>query len=633
MSAWTRLKAARRTLAARRLRARATVAGRIGGAVALLAATTFLVVGVLAPPEHCPTVTRAELRASATEAVDWFVRNQRGSGRWLYLYDYETGEVDAEPYNVVRHAGAILGLEQAATAGLPGARASADRGTDWLLGRVIERDDWAAVSYTGEVAVGSSALFLSALAERRMATGDTDHDELMAQLGRFLVNQVEPSGGVLAYYDIRTEAPVPDVRSKYYTGEAYWALARLHRLFPDDGWDEAADRIGHYLATERDRQEGHRLAIPDHWAAYGLAETVGAPHGPGAPEGTDPSGRALTPAERSYARHQSGAFGAQVRWFAQLFGPWGSPTRWFRGVPRGGGYGVVGEALSGLWRVARVDPALADIEGPVAERALCNMGQAIEAQSTAEDAAATGDEDPGRIQGAWYRDGETRMDDQQHMISALLRAEAIAAAAPTGRGAPAPPAWLWLAALVAAMNPLRVAQAVRTPVGGRRLSEPPSPSAARVALGGATGAVAVLATAALADPVASALHMSAPALRLAAGVVGVIFGLVALLVRPSSAAPLGPDRAGTIVPVAVAVASPALFVGALSASLDRGLPVVVTALALGVGALAALVALVPPPVPARRYAPSRLLTRGGRVTGIVLVAASVALIVNAAYAP
>ena len=62
--------------------------------------------------------------------------------------------------------------------------------------------------------------------------------------------------------------------SKYYTGEAYWALARLHRAFPSEGWGKPADRIGAYLAKSRDEAEGHWPPIPDHWAAYGAAETV-----------------------------------------------------------------------------------------------------------------------------------------------------------------------------------------------------------------------------------------------------------------------------------------------------------------------------------------------------------------------
>ena len=133
---------------------------------------------------------------------------------------------------------------------------------------------------------------------------------------------------------------------------------------------------------------------------------------------------------------------------------------------------MVGEALSGLWRVSLREPELADIEGPVAERALCNAGQALEAQSGAEEAA--GFDEPGRVEGAWFRDGETRMDDQQHMISALLRTEAIAEAGPTQLNGPAPPFWLWFLVLVAAFNPLRVALAARLPE-----DRPPAPPDAR----------------------------------------------------------------------------------------------------------------------------------------------------------
>ena len=79
---------------------------------------------------------------------------------------------------------------------------------------------------------------------------------------------------MLAEYDRAREAPVAGEYSKYYTGEAYWALARLHRAFPDEGWGETADRIGAYLATSRDEVEGYWPPIPDHWAAYGQAETV-----------------------------------------------------------------------------------------------------------------------------------------------------------------------------------------------------------------------------------------------------------------------------------------------------------------------------------------------------------------------
>lgn len=45
--------------------------------------------GAVAPPERCPPVSATDLERSAQSAVDWFVRNQRPGGTWLYLYDAE----------------------------------------------------------------------------------------------------------------------------------------------------------------------------------------------------------------------------------------------------------------------------------------------------------------------------------------------------------------------------------------------------------------------------------------------------------------------------------------------------------------------------------------------------------------
>ncbi len=163
---------------------------------------------------------------------------------------------------------------------MPGASRSADRGTEWALDRLIERDGWTAFAGEGRVTTGATALLAAGLTIRREATGDTRYDRLLRRLGRFLLAQTEPSGAVLAGYDLTRGAPVPGEYSKYYTGEAYWALARLHRAFPGEGWGEAADRIGAYLAKSRDEAEDHWPPIPDHWAAYGAAETVEFPERP-----------------------------------------------------------------------------------------------------------------------------------------------------------------------------------------------------------------------------------------------------------------------------------------------------------------------------------------------------------------
>jgi small neutral amino acid transporter SnatA (MarC family) len=580
-----------------------------------------LAFGVMAPPERCPTVTAPELRASATEAVDWFVRNQKPDGTWLYHYDAQADHEFDDEYEVVRHAGAVMGLYQAAGAGIPGALDSADRGLAWAQDHLVERDGWTALSYRGRTATGAAALLVAGLAERRDTTGDERYDELLAGLGRFLVAQTEPSGAVLAEYDLRSGGPQPGVHSVYFTGESYWALTRLHLLFPDAAWGEVADRVGDYLATRRDDVEDYWPAVPDHWAAYGLSETVTFPER----AGDEP----LTDDEVAYAREQAGSFGAQVRWVSQRCGPWGALAR-APHVPRGGGYGVVGEALTGLWRTARVDPRLADIRRPLAEHALCIAGLAVDRQ--VDPTEATTYPDPSRTRGAWFRDGETRMDDQQHALAALLRTITIvestgSAGGPGGAGsdgASSPPsAWLWAAALVAALNPFRAAHGVP----GTDDDRPDRRRMAAVAaLGGAATAAVVLAVALAGDGLLDLLHVSDPAARIAAGAVALVVGAADLIRRPPSPEPALPGWRAALVPVAVPLTlRPALILLAVSADADRGAGVVAAALAVAVAALALTAA------PSDGVG-GRVLMWAARVTAAALVATSVLLLVDGVLA-
>jgi small neutral amino acid transporter SnatA (MarC family) len=595
-----------------------TVGRRVALAGLSLLGAGVLAFGVMAPPERCPPVTAAELRGAATEAVGWFVTNQEPDGTWLYLYDART---DSEPddYNVVRHAGGVMGLYQAAGAGIPGAQGSADRGFAWAERHLIERDDWAALGYQGRTATGATALLVAGLVERRDATGDERHDDLLARLGRFLVAQTEPSGGVLAEYDLRAREPRPNVYSAYFTGETYWALARLHRLFPDGGWGAVADRIGEYLATRRDDAEDHWPPIPDHWAAYGLAETVAFDER----DGDEP----LTDTEADYAREQAGSFGAQVRWVSQRFGPWGALARTPH-VPRGGGYGVVGEALTGLWRVAQDEPRLADLRTPLAERAVCIAGLAVAEQVDQTEAAAY--PDPGQARGAWFRDGETRMDDQQHAVSALLRTIAIVetpgaadgGAGADGPGAPAPSTWLWAAALLSAFNPFRAALGVP-----RQHDDRPRwrTDAGIAALGATASAVVVFAVALAGDSLLDVLDVSDPAARIAAGAVALIVGAADLVRRPPSPEPALPGWQAALVPVAVPLTlRPALILLGVSAHADRGSGVVVAALAAAVAVLVLAVGRADP-------VGGRVFGWAARVTAAALVAASVLLIVDGVF--
>jgi small neutral amino acid transporter SnatA (MarC family) len=585
-----------------------TDGARPGRSVALavtgLAFAGVVAFGGIAPPERCPQPTIASIDESTESAVRWFVRNQRADGTWLYEYDV-TNDEDRGGYNAIRHAGAIMGLYQSAAAGLPDALESADRGLEWARANFIEHDDWTAVAYQGRAATGTVALLVAGLVDRHLYTGDTAHDALLHSLGRFLVAQTTAEGAVIAQFDAVAMRPQTETRSKYYTGEAYWALARLHRLFPDAGYGEVADRIGNYLATLRDEVEDEEWPpLPDHWFAYGLAETVEFPE-------RDPE-RPLTEAELTYARRQAGLFAGQVRWVSQQAGPWGRVVRGGH-VVRGGGYGVVGEALSGLWRVAEADARLADLRAPIAERTECIVGLAQEVQ--------TRDPSNPRADGAWFVRGLTRMDDQQHAISAQLRTTAIVQAeAADEPGHDAPSGWLWAIALFATFNPIFVSLAMP-----RR--ERAQDRAALAALGGLIGSVIVVVVAFLSGPLLDLLDVSRPAVRIAVGVVGAAAGIVRMIGRLPTTQPATKGLAAAVVPVAIPyVATPALILLGLSAGADLGVAVVALTMAVAIAVLVAKVGWL------EGGDTAHVLYRWvARLLGVCAVAACVLLVIDGVF--
>ena len=205
-----------------------------------------------------------------------------------------------------------------------------------------------------------------------------------------------------------------------------------------------------------------------------------------------------------------------------------------------------GEALTGFWRVVEADSRLADLREPIAERAKCMAGLSVDAQSNAADAASA--TRPDRVEGAWFRDGETRMDDQQHALAALIHtipiAEARERSARRRLGRRDAVGWLWAIVLVLALNPARAAFGV--PRTGRSATA----AVELAALGGAIGAVAVCAASALAPPLLDALDVSDPAFRIAAGVVALLTGAADLFRRPPPPEPALPGRRAALIPVA-----------------------------------------------------------------------------------
>lgn len=352
--------------------------------IRMLLVSALVVGGVrltVAAPERCAEISPAIARSAAAEAVEWLVTNQKPDGSYLYLAD-EAGR-DLGGYNAVRHAGVTLALYQA------GAVEPADRGLAWMLDRLSERDGWVALTDAGVAPLGGSALMLAALAERREQTGDDAYDGTMRALGRFLVAMQRASGDFYVYAYPGSGNVDEDAISQYFAGEAMWALARLQRALPDPRWRRAAERAAHFISVERDDTDF--VPVPplnDHWAAYGFAEMADWP---------------LAGDAAGYARRLYGRFHVLIRWDAQAEA--GAPfSTTHTSGKRAAALGTWVEGQAALTRLARTDDRLDDLAADALASARCGAAVLVARQRD----------------GAWYTNGETRMDDQQHAISGLL---------------------------------------------------------------------------------------------------------------------------------------------------------------------------------------------------------------------
>lgn len=369
---------------------------------------------VLVPAEHCPPADADAVVASADAAGEWLAVNQRNDGSFTYGYDRSADEVSTG-YSIVRHAGATMALYQLAGAvprpdGL--VLAAGDRSLRFLQeAALIVNDDWVAIGQTGQPgSLGATGLTIAGLGLRRDATGDDRFDELMQQMGRFVVAQQQSDGSLLARWDRETRAPVPDQYDVFATGEGVWALAMLHRMFPGEGWDAPALLTMEYLMDgTRERNEGEVTRLPDHWAAYALEELG--------------RSRLLGDDHIAYANRLAGYFSLRLRAEGQRTGdPLNVVVRGWPGPPSG--VGTSGEGMAALYRLALQDPRLDAIRPDMAKRMTCAAGLMASRQVTSEEANL--DPRPQLTGGAWFYRGYTQMDDQQHVLSALLGAAAVA---------------------------------------------------------------------------------------------------------------------------------------------------------------------------------------------------------------
>ncbi len=343
---------------------------------------------------------------AAVAAGGWLDRNLDEGGRFVYGYDRDTN-AENQDYNIVRHAGAMNSLYQLVAAGETQFLDGADRALGYLLELRIEHEDWVTIAEPGTRAnLGTVGFLVVGLVQRRAVTGDAGYDDLLRDLGRFIVAQQEPDGSILAYWDQRSETPSPDEYGAFATGEAAWALVELDNVFPGEGWWAAAEPTMHYLADgTRELKEGQLARLPDHWGAYAL-EAAGADR--------------LDDALIAYARRLAGYFSIRLRMENQRTGSaLNVAVRGFPGPPAG--VGTAAEGMAALYRLAETDPRLTDLLPDMVERMACGAGTMVQRQ--VGEAEAAEEPEPRLAVGAWFYRSYTQVDDQQHVLSGLLGAE------------------------------------------------------------------------------------------------------------------------------------------------------------------------------------------------------------------
>src|SRR4051812_36792801 len=243
-------------------------------------------------------------------------------------------------------------------------------------------------------------------------------------------------------------------------------------------------------------------------------------------------------------------------------------------------------------------------------------------QVTAAQAAAY--PEPGRVQGAWFHGGLTRMDDEQHTLSAMVRSLAIAEQGRPGRpGATTDlPAVVGVLALLAVANQARAALCF--PAAGRSARQ----RLAVAGLGGGIAGATLVVLAAVADQLLDVLHVSAPTVRIAVGLVVVITGILDLVGRVPAPEPALPGLWAGLVPVLVPlVLRPGLALLAVSVAADHGVaPVVIAAVLIVLGTLDAG-AMAP-----LGAGPSRVVVRWVMaVLGAVAIAAGIAMAIDGIF--
>ncbi len=217
-------------------------------------------------------VTAESVKRSVQAAARYLARNQKRDGSFRYEINAVTGGDDPS-YNYPRHAGATYFLARAGNQFDDGTlKRAARRAGAYMKDRATLRcGEHACVGEGDQVDVGSSALALLAYTELAQGGASEFHDSAL-EVAAFLRSQQRRDGDFQHLYSIAQQRPI-DVQMEYYTGEAAFALSRVHRLSGDPRDLDAARRALSFLVTRSPWFLGARYFYgAEHWTCQALED-------------------------------------------------------------------------------------------------------------------------------------------------------------------------------------------------------------------------------------------------------------------------------------------------------------------------------------------------------------------------
>lgn len=216
-------------------------------------------------------VDAESVKSSVLAAARYLQRNQNRDGSFHYELNAVTG-VNDESYNLPRHAGAAYFLarvgNQLNDASL---QRAARRAGGYLMERTLKCGAHPCIGEGEQVDVGSSALAILAYVELN-AGGAPEFREPALKLAEFLRSQQRSDGDFQHIYSVSEQHAV-DVQLEYYTGEAAFALARVHRLSRAAADLDAARNALSFLVTRPPWFLGSKYFWgSEHWTCQALED-------------------------------------------------------------------------------------------------------------------------------------------------------------------------------------------------------------------------------------------------------------------------------------------------------------------------------------------------------------------------